>query len=122
MSEGFRAESIAVTIDGGAMVNLEKQRTDGTDPLDQRTFELWRDRVYDVPHVLHAKVVFRGHGYGVFAYMTGYTFRVDADYTVFPKAPAFELKMIGYEKGTPTTPVEERPALRFVDRVLEGEP
>ena len=122
MSESFRAEAITVTLDGGTMVNLKKERTDGADPLDGKTFELWSDRVYDIPHVLRAKVVYRGHGYGVFAYMSGYTFPVDADYTVFPKAPATEVRMIGYEKGGATTPVEERPALRFVDRVLEGEP
>ena len=29
------------------------------------------------------------------------------------------LRVVGYEKGGPTAPLEERPAIRYIERVME---
>lgn len=115
MGEGFLPERIVVTVDGGTMVDLKKLATDGTDPLDKKELELWSSQVYTVPHVLHAKVTYRGHGYGVFAYLSQYTFTAEGDHTTFPGWPATTTRIVGYEQGAPTTAIENRPALRYID-------
>jgi len=60
----------------------------------------------------------RGHGYGVFAYLKGYRFKVRSTYTfAVPEGRISTLYVVGYEKGGPTTPLEERPAVRYIERV-----
>lgn len=121
MGAGFQPEELTVTVDGGKMVELTKQKTDGTDALDQAKLEIWSAKVYTTPHVLHTKVVYRGHGYGVFAYMSKFTFAAEEDHTSFPRSPGLVVRIVGYEKGTPTTPLEDRPAIRYIDEPM-GDP
>jgi hypothetical protein len=36
-----------------------------------------------------------------------------------PEGKAVHLRVVAYEKGGPTAPLEERPAVRYQERVLE---
>ena len=65
------------------------------------------------------KLEYRGHGYGIFSYLKGYRFKVQLEPHVHgaPKARATTLRVVGYEKGGPTAPLEERPAIRYIERV-----
>ncbi len=61
---------------------------------------------------------YRGHGYGIFSYLKGYRFRVRSSYTFSaPEGKAITIRVVGYEKGGPTAPLEERPAIRYMERV-----
>jgi hypothetical protein len=66
-------------------------------------------------HVLQAFLRYRGRGYGVFSYLQGYRFDVRSTHT-FAAAPGSlsEVTVEGYEKGGVTTPLEERPAVRWI--------
>lgn len=117
MGDGFRLQSIAVKVDGQPVYTKTRGSDDGTDGLDQKELLVWTGNADDEPHVVRADVVYKGHGSGVFVYLKGYEFKVAGEHTSFPKGPSLDVRIVGYEKGGPTTAIEERPAIRFIDRV-----
>jgi hypothetical protein len=69
-------------------------------------------------HTLTVNLEYRGHGYGVFSYLKGYRFKVRSNYTfAVPEGRVSTVHVVGYEKGGPSTPLEERPAVRYIERV-----
>ena len=65
-----------------------------------------------------SKLEYRGHGYGIFSYLKGYRFKVSSSHTfTAAEGKATTLRVVGYEKGGPTAPLEERPAVRYIERV-----
>ena len=63
---------------------------------------------------------YRGHGYGIFSYLKGYRFKVRSSYSFSaPESKAVSLRVVAYEKGGPTAPLEERPAIRYQEQVIE---
>jgi hypothetical protein len=65
-------------------------------------------------HTLGVSVGYRGHGYGVFKYLTKYTFQVTGSHTfTVEEGRGVRVEVVGYEKGGATTPLEKRPALEF---------
>ncbi len=69
-------------------------------------------------HTLQVMLKLRGHGFGVFSYLSGLeaTVRHDHSFTV-TDGKQFSLKATAWEQGGPTTPVEEQPAIRFGETV-----
>lgn len=67
---------------------------------------------------------YRGHGYGVFSYLSKYTFtaRGETPFTVEP-GRVTEIVAIGYERERPAGPLEDRPAIAWrvsnVDRCAQ---
>lgn len=118
MGEGFRLKSLRVALDGAPVYERSRGSDEGEDPFDKKELVVWNGSADGDARVIHTNVVYKGHGYGVFAYISGYEFKVESEHTSFPKGPAFDVRIVGYEKGGPTTPIEERPALRFIDRVV----
>lgn len=121
MGEGFRLKSITVTMDGARVYERARGSDAEADGLDAKELVVWNGNAADEPHVIHTSAIYKGHGYGVFAYISGYEFKVDGEHTSFPRGPAFDVRIVGHEKGGPTTPIEERPAIRFIDRVVGGD-
>ena len=69
-------------------------------------------------HTLTVNLEYRGHGYGIFSYLKGYRFRVRSNYSfTAPEGKAITIRVVGYEKGGPTAPLEERPAIRYMERI-----
>ena len=63
---------------------------------------------------------YRGNGYGIFSYLKGYRFKVRSSYSfTAPEGRMVALRVIAYEKGGPTAPLEERPAIRYLERVQD---
>jgi hypothetical protein len=68
------------------------------------------------PHVLQVLLRYQGNGYGVFSYLKGYKFDVRSSHSiVIAPGGLTELTVVGLEKGGVTTPLEERPAVRWVE-------
>ena len=66
-------------------------------------------------HSLTTNLEYRGHGYGIFSYLKGYRFRVRSSHTFSaPEGRRVSVRVVAYEKGGPTAPLEERPAVRYV--------
>ncbi|MFM2415480.1 MAG: hypothetical protein RL385_203 [Pseudomonadota bacterium] len=118
MSASYKLVKVVYTLDGAPIFN----RTDEEGGLgDQPEFEVYNGSIVPGEHTLTANLEYRGHGYGIFSYLKGYRFKVRSSYSfTAPEGKAVEVRVVGYEKGGPTAPLEERPAVRYQERVLES--
>lgn len=66
-------------------------------------------------HELSVRLEYVGHGEGVFAYLKGYRFQVRSSHGIRLPAGATTVTVVAHEKGGPTTPMEERPAVDWND-------
>jgi hypothetical protein len=57
----------------------------------------------------------------VFSYLRGYKFEVKSSHAfTVTEGKAIELEVIAWEKGGVTTPLEQRPAVRYVEKIKSG--
>lgn len=115
MSSVYRLKQATVLLDGSVQYNKQ----DDTGGLTgQKEFPIFSGAIKPGDHTIQVKLVFRGHGYGVFAYAEGLKFTVPGDFsfTVQPGKTA-EIKIIAFEKGGVTTPLEKRPTYRFQQKM-----
>lgn len=117
MSSSFRLVKVVYALDGAPIFN----RADEQGGLgDRERFEVFNGRIVPGEHTITVNLEYRGHGYGIFSYLRGYRFRVRSSYSfTAPEGKAATIRVVGYEKGGPTAPLEERPAIRYVDRVSD---
>jgi hypothetical protein len=67
-------------------------------------------------HVVHTVVHLRGNGLGVFSYLRGYRFRVESTYAFMAvEGTVTRVDAAVVERGGVTTPLEQRPALRYTE-------
>lgn len=81
---------------------------------------LYRARIAAGPHVIDGHLMYRGHGAGVFSYIRAYRFEVRSRH----EAPAAWgrrtlVDATAHERGGPTAPLEERPALAWNGRWVD---
>ncbi|MEM8609003.1 MAG: dihydrolipoamide acetyltransferase [Myxococcota bacterium] len=115
MSEGFKLVRVAYALDGAPIfTKADEEGTLG----EQKEFEVYNGSIVPGEHTLTVNLEYRGHGYGVFSYLKGYRFKVRSTYTfTVPEGRVATVVVVGYEKGGPTTPLEERPAVRYIERI-----
>jgi hypothetical protein len=115
MGNSYRLVSIVYALDGAPIFN----KADEEGSLgEQDEFDVYNGSIVPGEHTLTVKLEYRGHGYGIFSYLKGYRFKVSSSHTfTAPEGKSLTLNVVGYEKGGPTAPLEERPAVRFVERV-----
>jgi hypothetical protein len=69
-------------------------------------------------HVLQTLLQVRGQGHGALSYMCGYRFEMKSSHPFTVKeGQALRLDAIAWEKGDNRTPLELRPAIRYVEGV-----
>lgn len=122
MGSSFYLESAAYALDGAPIFS----KVDVEGDLEKREeFEIFNGRVSPGEHQLSVQLVYRGHGYGIFAYLEGYKFRVQSS-NAFTAEPGkvTTIKVVGYEKGGITAELKDRPAVRYDVEVKreEGQP
>lgn len=115
MGSSYRLVKVVYALDGAPIFN----KADEEGGLgEQDEFDIYNGSIVPGEHTLTVKLEYRGHGYGIFSYLKGYRFKVSSSHTfTAPEGKALTLSVVGYEKGGPTAPLEERPAVRFVERV-----
>jgi hypothetical protein len=115
MGNSYKLVKVVYALDGAPIFN----KADEEGRLgDQEEFDIYNGSIVPGEHTLTVKLEYRGHGYGIFSYLKGYRFKVSSSHTfTAPEAKALSLHVVGYEKGGPTAPLEERPAVRYVERV-----
>ena len=87
---------------------------------DRDEFQVYNGSIVPGEHTLTVNLEYRGHGYGIFSYLKGYRFKVRSNYSfTAPEGRAVTVRVVGYEKGGPTAPLEERPAIRYQEEVSE---
>jgi hypothetical protein len=118
MGSSFVLESVAYTLDGAPIFTKVDQNGDL-----QKEVEIFNGRIVPGQHQVTVRLVYRGHGFGVFSYLEGYKFKVQSNYT-FNADPGklTTLKVVGYEKGGFTTDLKDRPAVRYDTEVTKDAP
>ena len=117
MSSSFRLVKAQYALDGAPIFST----ADESDALDgQPEVQVYNGSIVPGEHTLSVNLEYRGHGYGVFSYLRGYRFTVRSSHSfTVPESRSITLRVIGFEEGGPTVPLEERPAIRYVERVQE---
>lgn len=118
MSSAFRLKRIVALYDGAPLAT----KTDDHDQIgDQKEIPLYAELVQPGDHTVQVLLEYQGNGYGIFSYLKGYKFEVRSSrsFTAI-EGKTIQLRVIGFEQGGPTTPLEERPAVRYVEKVQVG--
>lgn len=115
MSGAFRLTRAVFLLDGAVQYN----RSDDTGALaEQKTIPVYQGSIPPGDHTLQVVLELRGHGYGVFSYLRGYKFEVRSSHSfTVTDGKAVNLRAVAYEKGGVTTPLEQRPAVRYVENL-----
>jgi hypothetical protein len=120
MGSSFALESVAYALDGAPI--FTKVDVNG-DLAKQEELEIFNGRIVPGQHQIAVRLIYRGHGYGLFSYLEGYKFKVQSSYTFNAEAAKVtRVKVVGYEKGGLTTDLKDRPAVRYDIEVSKDTP
>ncbi len=115
MSSSYKLVKAIYALDGAPIFN---QADEEGGLAERQQFDIYNGAVVPGEHTLTVNLEYRGHGYGIFSYLQGYRFRVRSNYSfTAPEGRSVTVRVVGYEKGGPTAPLEERPAVRYIERV-----
>ncbi len=115
MSQSYQLVKATFALDGAPIFTRIDEEGDLS---EQEEFEIYNGSIVPGEHTVTVNLEYRGHGYGVFSYLRGYRFRVRSTYSfTVPEGRQARIQIVGYEKGGPTVPLEERPAVRYIERV-----
>lgn len=115
LSGAWRVVEAVFVLDGA----VQYKKTDDTGVLAaQKRIPIFSGSVPTGDHTVQVMLKLRGHGFGVFSYLRGMeaTVRHDHSFTL-TDGKLMDLKVIAYEQGGPTTPVEEQPSIRFNENI-----
>lgn len=111
MGNSFRLVHLLYALDGTQVF----ARKDQTDLLNRnQELEILAGPIAPGSHTISVLAVYRGHGYGVFKYLTKYKFTIRSSHTfTVSDNKATRIEVIAFERGGVTTPLEDRPAIDF---------
>jgi len=111
MGAQFVLESVAYALDGAPIYT----KVDTQGDLDKREeFEIFNGRIVPGNHQIAVRMVYRGHGYGIFSYLEGYKFKLQSNQTFAAEAgKVTTMKVVGFEKGGITADIKDKPAIRY---------
>lgn len=115
MSNVFQLTRALFLLDGA----VQNNKQDETGALaEQKEIPVFNGSIPPGDHTLQVLVQLRGHGFGVFSYLQGYRFEIRSSHSfTVTEGKTVELRAIAYEKGGVTVPLEQRPAMRYFERV-----
>jgi hypothetical protein len=110
MGSSFRLVKLQYSLDGTQVF----ARTDdsGEELYKTKSFDIFAGPIAPGNHNLAAVATYRGHGYGVFEYLSKYTFTARGNQAFTAgEGKITKVDCKGYEKGGATTPLEKRAAV-----------
>ena len=110
MGSSFRLTKLIYSLDGTQVF----ARTDdsGESLYKTASFDVFAGPISPGNHNLTAVATYRGHGYGVFEYLSKYTFTARGNQAFSAgEGKIAKVDCRGFEKGGPTTPLEKRAAI-----------
>ena len=110
MGASFRLIKLIYSLDGTQVF----ARTDDTaeNLYKSKSFDVFAGPISPGNHNLSSVATYRGHGYGVFEYLSKYTFTARGNQAFLAgEGKIAKVDCKGFEKGGPTTPLEKRPAI-----------
>lgn len=111
MGSSFKLEQVSYALDGAPLFN----KTDTTGELDESDeIELFSGSIVPGNHNLSVYLLYRGNGYGVFSYLSGYTFKIKSSHAfTAEEGKVTTMRVVAYERGGFTTDLKDRPAVRY---------
>ena len=120
ISSAFRLTGVVIVLDGVVQYNKQDD-AEGGSLSSQKEIPVFSGAVPPGDHTLQVVVRLQGHGYGVFSYLRGYKFDVKSSHSfTITEGKTITLDAIAWEKGDVTTPLEQRPNVRFESNVKTG--
>ncbi len=118
LSSAFRVTRVLVVLDGAVQYN----KADQSGALAEQTeIPIFNGAIPPGDHTLQVLINLQGHGFGVFSYLRGYRFEIRSTHSFTAvEGKTLNLQAIAFEKGGVTTPLEERPAVRYAEKVASG--
>ncbi len=118
LSDAFVVTRALFVLDGAVQYNKE----DLSGALsEQPEIPIFNGSIPPGDHTLQVLINLQGHGYGVFSYLRGYKFEVRSNHSFTAvEGKTISLDAISYEKGSVTTPIEDRPAVRYQEKIQSG--
>jgi hypothetical protein len=115
LTNAFHLTGATFVLDGAVQYNKQ----DDTGALaEQKQIPIFSGSIPPGDHTLQVVLKLRGHGYGVFSYLRGYKFNVPATHSfTVTEGKSIKLEAIVWEKGDVTTPLEQRPSIRWRETV-----
>jgi hypothetical protein len=110
MGAAFRLTKLSYTLDGTEI--FSRNDDDGQTLYSTKSFDIFNGPIAPGSHNLASVATYRGHGYGVFEYLSKFTFtaRNTEAFTV-EEGKIAKVDCKGYERGGASTQMEKRPAL-----------
>lgn len=110
MGSSFRLIKLIYTLDGTQVFVRTDETADNL--YKTKSFDVFSGPIAPGNHTLAIVATYRGHGYGVFEYLSKYTFTARGNSTfIAGEGKLSKIDCRGHEKGGPTMPMEKRPAV-----------
>lgn len=117
MGSSFKIVRLDIDLDGSEIVSLRSDTKAAK--LDQKEFDVYNGSITPGAHQVSVFAEYQGDGYGIFNYFADYKFKVKATYTFNAEEGRLTtVKVYGYEKGGITTPLKDRPSVRYEMEVM----
>ncbi len=118
MSSSYRLVKAVYALDGAPIFS----KADEEGSLgEQEAVDVYYGSIVPGEHTLTVNLEYQGYGFGVFSYLKGYRFKVRSNHTfTAPEGKGISVRVIAYEKGGPTAPLQDRPAIRFTEKVTSA--
>jgi hypothetical protein len=120
MSSAFRLTKALVVLDGAVQYN----RSDESGALaDQKSIPILNGSVPPGDHTIQVVLSFQGNGYGVFSYLRSYHWSLKSAHSFTSvEGKTLTLSATALEKGGVTTPLDQRPAVEWTEKVQSLSP
>jgi hypothetical protein len=119
MGNQFRLIKAVYALDG---VQILSKADDSGRLAEMTDFDIYNGAIQPGSHTLSVHLVYQGYGYGVFSYLKNYKFNVRSSSTfVAGDGKATMVTVVGYEKGSITTTMEDKPDIKFVVNSMSPE-
>jgi hypothetical protein len=116
MGSSFRLVKAGFALDG---VQIYSKSDDSGHLADMTDFDIYNGAIQPGSHTLTAVLQFQGNGFGVFSYLKGYHFNAHGSHTfVAGESKTTNITVRGYEKGSVTTQLQDKPDIQFLVNVM----
>ena len=110
MGSSFRLIKLIYTLDGTQVFVRTDETADNL--YKTKAFDIFSGPIAPGNHTLSVLATYRGHGYGVFEYLSKYTFTARGNSTfIAGEGKLSKIDCKGHEKGGPTMKMEQRPSI-----------
>lgn len=110
MGSSFRLIKLVYSLDGTQVFARTDEAAESL--YKTKSFDVFTGPIAPGNHNLQVLVMYRGHGYGVFEYLSKFTFTAKGQATFTTgEGKISKVECRGFEKGGAGTPMEKRPAV-----------